>query len=579
VKRYISTALLAGFLIAQLPFGAMPVQAAVSSWQKSASIIPQWSGDFSSESFKQSLRNLKADGATYVNLIIPYYQSNPGSTDIQRGGNTPSDASLVSAIQYAHSIGLKVSIALYLETFSNEWRAYINPGDRDGWYRNYGNTLVYYGRIAQQQGVERFVLGAELISMASTAANADNTQRWNTMIANVRAVYSGTLTYSANRSQGDNWGSEAANIGFWDKLDLIGLSMYYESWGDGSVESMKANWENINNTYIRPLQQRIGKPVIFTEIGFRSVSGAHTQPWNSGMGGPYDAQEQVRDYTALFEYWNTVSFVQGVDLWWWKSDPNAGGQGDTDYTVQNKPAEAVVKQWWTSGGTTQPPPPSGPVTFTTTGSANPSNANVGQQVSVTANVTQTSGSSSGIIVDMEVYQGSTKVYQTFQGGQSFTQGQTKPFTASFTPNSAGTYTFKIGVFNSDWSQNYTWNNSAATITVGNTTQPPTTNPPPPSGSKVTEIWWPTDGSHVTGVQPFKAMVQGLDISQYTMYWQVDNGGRVQMSNSTQDYPHKEALVDLSGWRWKGAGPYTITFTSTDSSNATISTKSINIFTQ
>jgi hypothetical protein len=576
MKRMISAVAILALLIVQLPFTTTPkAHAAVSSWEKSASVIPSWQDEFSSSSFQQSLRNLKAAGANYVNLIIPYYQSNSGSTDIQRGGNTPSDASLISAIQYAHSIGLKVSIALYLETFSGEWRAYINPGDRDTWYRNYGNALVYYGRIAQQQGAEQYVLGAELISMASAAANGDNTARWNSMIARVRNVYSGQLTYSANRPQ-DGWGSEAPNIGFWDKLDLVGLSMYYSLWGDGSVASLKSNWQSINDTYIQPLT-RFGKPIIFTEIGYRSVNDAHNQPWDSGMSGPYNAQEQSNDYTALFEFWNSKSYMQGVMLWWWKPNPGAGGNGDTDYTPQNKPAEQVMKQWWLGGGTTTPPP-SGPVSFTATGSATPGSPTAGQQVTVTANVTETAGSSSGDIIDMEVYQGGTRVFQKFVGGQNFSNGQTQTYTGTFTPSSAGTYSFKIGVFNSDWSKTYIWNDNAATITVGSSGGGGTTTPPP-SGNKTTNIWWPSDGSHVTGVQPFKAMVEGLDVSQYNMFWQVDSGGRVQMANSTQDYPHKEALVDLSGWNWKGAGPYTLTFTSTDSGNATISTKSINIFTQ
>lgn len=78
-------------------------------------------------------------------------------------------------------------------------------------------------------------------------------------------------------------------------------------------------------------------------------------------------------------------------------------------------------------------------------------------------------------------------------------------------------------------------------------------------SQSADVWWPTNGAHVTGTQPFKAMVQGLDVNSYDMYWQVDGGGLVPMYNSYQDYQHKEAQVDLSGWTWHGSGPYDITF--------------------
>jgi hypothetical protein len=49
-----------------------------------------------------------------------------------------------------------------------------------------------------------------------------------------------------------------------------------------------------------------------------------------------------------------------------------------------------------------------------------------------------------------------------------------------------------------------------------------------------------------------------------------------MANSTQDYPHKESLVDLTGWNWKGTGPYNINFVAQDFNGTTIKQKSVNI---
>jgi hypothetical protein len=63
-----------------------------------------------------------------------------------------------------------------------------------------------------------------------------------------------------------------------------------------------------------------------------------------------------------------------------------------------------------------------------------------------------------------------------------------------------------------------------------------------------------------------------------MYWQVDGGARVQMANSTQDYPHKEGLIDYTNWHWKGAGPYRLTFVAVKN-GADVANKSVNIYTQ
>lgn len=136
----------------------------------------------------------------------------------------------------------------------------------------------------------------------------------------------------------------------------------------------------------------------------------------------------------------------------------------------------------------------------------------------------------------------------------------------------------IGVFNNDWTKNYHWNNQAASIVVGGAATPPP-NPPPPSGSYTTNIWWPSNNASVSGMQPFKAMLEGLPISQYNMYWQVDGGPLNLMSDSPVDYPHKESLVDLSGWKWRGNGPYFIQFISKDSGGAVIGQKSVNIWVQ
>jgi endoglucanase len=73
------------------------------------------------------------------------------------------------------------------------------------------------------------------------------------------------------------------------------------------------------------------------------------------------------------------------------------------------------------------------------------------------------------------------------------------------------------------------------------------------------VWWPTNGAHVTGTQPLKAMVPGMDVSSYDMYWQVDGGQWNKMSNNYTDYQHKQADISVAGWNWRGNGPYTVNY--------------------
>ncbi len=588
MKRVLSALVAFLFVFAQFPFvGALTAQAAVSSWSRGTSILPTSTTDFSSASFQQSLQNLKATGANYVSLIVPYYQSNDQSSDIQAGYNTPTDAALSSAIDYAHSLGLAVAINIHNESYTGDWRADINPSDRNAWFANFNNELLHVGQIAQAHHAEMLIMGTEMVSVASSKLNGDNTQRWQTLIGNLRKIYAGKLTYDANstNNNSDPFEDEKESIGFWGGLDYAGLSVYYNlNTGDNSVASLSNQWNYWNTNDLQAFQQRVGKQLFFTEIGYRSVDGAHLAPWDSGRGGNYNPTEQANDYEAFLSYWNSYPYVAGVFWWNWQSNPNAGGSGNTDYTVQNKPALQTMVKWFTSpasAGTT--PAPSAPPAITASASANPSTPQANAAVSISANVKNTGSALSSAIVDVEVYNSSNaRVFQQFFSNQNIGAAASQNYTANWTAGSAGQYRITVGVFSGDWSQKYTWNDNAATITVsGSATPPPPPaggNPPPnttppPAGPTNTNIWWPSSGSPVSGIQPFKANVGNYDVSQYSMYWQVDGGALNQMGNSSTDYPHKEALVDLSGWHWSANHHYTLTFVSKDPGGKIISQKS------
>lgn len=120
--------------------------------------------------------------------------------------------------------------------------------------------------------------------------------------------------------------------------------------------------------------------------------------------------------------------------------------------------------------------------------------------------------------------------------------------------------------------------AAGTMTPGPTPTGTAAATPAPTGlpSSSIDVWWPVSGTTVSGTQPFKAMIKGLAPDQYSLFWQVDNGQLNRMSDSTQDYPHKEASVDVSGWTWKGSGPYTVTFIANNSGGTEISRSSVQL---
>jgi hypothetical protein len=78
-----------------------------------------------------------------------------------------------------------------------------------------GAYILPFAREAQQAGADMFCVGRELDSTV-VAREAD----WRDVVARVRALFHGPLTYSANF---DTWQA----IGFWDALDFIGASAYF----------------------------------------------------------------------------------------------------------------------------------------------------------------------------------------------------------------------------------------------------------------------------------------------------------------------------------------------------------------
>lgn len=548
--------LTASLLVFGIGEGVLPpspkVEAAVGSWQKAMTIDPRWTTDFASDTFKESVRKIKAANVSMLTLIIPLYQSNIYSTDIGPGWNTPTDESLVAGIEFARSLGLQVSLKIHMVSYDGQWRAHINPSDRGRWFRNYGDWVERYARISQAEGVEMLAVGSELIDMATVDTNPTNTQNWKELIARVRSAYSGKLTYSANWG-GSWWADEKNRIEFWSDLDYIGIAAYFVLNSEPNKEALQGQWDYWRTADIEPLKNRWGKPVLFTEIGYRSMSGARFQPFNSWDHWGVNEWEQAQLYEALFQYWNNYSWMQGVHLWDWISDPNAGGPGDDGYTPQGKMAEGVMRTWF--GSTVPVPNPENPSFSSATATAAPGNPVVGQATVISARVTAGNGSSSRIIVDVEVENSvGTKVFQQYFEDQSFTANEARTYVVNWIPMASGVHKVRIGVFNSTWGTNYLWVGDAGTVNVASSASPPTTTSTPPAPSSV-QIWWPTSGSTISGLQPFKAMLENRNVNDYDMFWQVDGDRLNAMPTSLEDYPHKEAWADVLGWTWKGSDPY------------------------
>lgn len=557
--------------------------AAVSDWQQGININPKSDTDYGSASFRESLENFVEIGGDSVALVIPVYQSNLWSTDVNRGWNTPTDESLAQGISVAKSLGLRVVVKVHLEIYEGGWRAEIQPWNRDEWFQKYSDLITHFAQIANDNGADIFNVGSEMVNVAAHTVNADNTDRWRGMIDRVRGVFNGGIMYTAN-STGDGGChiDEKVCIQFWDAVDYIGLSVYYGLWG-GDVQGMMEAWGHWDHSDIRPFVAQQTKPIIFSEIGYRSVEQSHQDPWNWARGGPYDGQQQVRAYEAFFRYWDSVNYVDGAYLWEWESNPHAGGEGSTSYTPQNKPAQNVLSDWYGRGGNGGGGDEDNGggdndavfETYAVTGGVVEENS----EVQITARVENVGSQVANTVVDIEVYNGSgDKVHQKYFEGQNFGAGEERAYDTYWVPSMPGIYQIKIGIFGSGWSPTLSWNNNALEFEVARANGGGGDEDPPPPDSGNIHVWWPTDGARISGTQPLKAVIYELNLDSYNMFWQVGNGQLNGMYDSAEDYPHKEAYVDFTNWNWNGSGPYTLTFVAENKGGGeTVGRESVDIF--
>ena len=301
-----------------------------------------WSSDaFGTAESDESLRLLTQTNTEWIALCFSWVQSNMTSSDIHLNPTgSPTTASVQHAIATAHSLGLKVMLKPMVEPLEREedlaypvWRGEIQPSNE--WFTSYSNFLNDFAEFAQQNNVEVFCVGCEYKETTGWS------EQWHSVIQGVRDRYSGPITYAAD------W-SNYQQIGWWDAVDYVGIDAYFPLSifdTDPSLEDLNKVWNNYADD-MEEWIETVNKPVILTEIGYRSGDGTNMAPSNYWSDMEVDLQEQQDCYEAAFNaLWNR-SWFYGFYWWTWIHDPDKGGVNDSFHTPQNKPTQSLVTQWY-----------------------------------------------------------------------------------------------------------------------------------------------------------------------------------------------------------------------------------------
>lgn len=311
-------------------------------FQKGMTYVAWTESGYSNPNSVGAMEQMASYGIEWVSLLVTQYQDEYNTTEIYPlRDKTPSDESLIFAIRKLHELKFKIMLKPHLDLVQGEgkWRgdiAFDSPEAWQAWFDSYAAFILHYANIAAQENVELLCIGTEL-----TNATLTQPQAWRDLTSKIREVYKGQLTYAAN------WHDEFEQIEFWDALDYAGIDPYFPLVCSArpQVEELKSAWQDWIEQ-IETWQKKINKPVLFTEIGYKSVRAAADEPWQHSTAGELDLELQVNCYQALLEsFWDKPWFY-GVYWWYWGVNPKMGGELNRSFIPQNKPAQEVVKEWY-----------------------------------------------------------------------------------------------------------------------------------------------------------------------------------------------------------------------------------------
>jgi len=215
-----------------------------------------------------------------------------------------------------------------------------SEADWQSWFASYREFLLGWARFAAAEGIEGLCLGTELDKTLVRE------REWRALIAEVRALYPGLLTYAAN------WTHFEA-VPFWDALDAIGVNAYFplSAAARPTVEELVAAWQPIR-AQLAELARRVDRPIVFTEIGYHPSEGALARPWEWDVGSAaLEPACQANGYEAALRVFLDEPWFGG--LFWWKWHANGPrtrrGNPANTFSPQGQPAEEVLKRAYTAG--------------------------------------------------------------------------------------------------------------------------------------------------------------------------------------------------------------------------------------
>jgi hypothetical protein len=285
-------------------------------------------------------------------------------------------------------------------TLKQWWHGNIQPSDPNRWFESFRVYLDAYMTVAKFCKADEFTIGAELYSM--TVGIEDQWKaypygfpgRWLDLLRYTRAKLPGLrLMYDINftddsvKNTGvtvsggefERWRYRIVDLAnptdpaqkqiwqdlgdFWRELDAVGIDMYRSLASDDQqippgmkelVALLRQRTDSFATQMDTALTQiqftlNIQKPVIFKELGYRSVEKGFINPFTYAGAGYPNVQHQAAAYQAMFNsFWDAKwPWFHGFNFWEISLNPAKAGPLDVGFSPVGKDlTEKVLTQHW-----------------------------------------------------------------------------------------------------------------------------------------------------------------------------------------------------------------------------------------
>jgi hypothetical protein len=294
-----------------------------------------WGWEWATPEMAKTLDELRSLGVNSIS-IHPYAQiENDGHV---RFRNRDDFHHITVPLDWAHERGLSVMLIPHIAYWGSKflWRGEINFQSAEEWDRFFGDYetwIVQMAKIAEAHKAAIFCIGLEFTEAQKYEA------RWRKIIAAVRQVYHGKVTY------GGNWDSYQ-KVKFWDALDYVGVLAYFPltKVENPSREELSAAWANRCEELTRFSTAHADKKFLFVEIGYNESARAAAEPWAFQTGGAHAGEIQQRCIDVALDLPLRCSAIAG--MYWWKWFPELPSHEKENYRLQTPEIKRLIGAHW-----------------------------------------------------------------------------------------------------------------------------------------------------------------------------------------------------------------------------------------